>query len=78
MTPEPDDAAVLAAPASAPEDARDGLAAAVAAAEEAAGPLVAGRGGDRRPDGVVTMAWPAYAAPVGDLLAAARRLRDGR
>ena len=73
MTPEPDDAAVLAAPASAPEDARDGLAAAVAAVEGAAGPLVEWRGGDRRPDGVVTMAWPAYAAPVGHLLAALGR-----
>ncbi|SHG73703.1 DUF6508 domain-containing protein [Geodermatophilus nigrescens] len=73
MSAAPDDAAVLAGLASASREARAELAAAVAAVEEASGPLVEWRGGERQAGGAITMPWAAYAEPVSALLGALGR-----
>ncbi|MGY1651187.1 DUF6508 domain-containing protein [Geodermatophilus sp. SYSU D01119] len=73
MSEEPDDAAVLAGLAAAPPGTRAELAAAVAAVEEAPGPLVEWRGGERQADGAITVPWAQYAPLVSALLGALGR-----
>ncbi len=70
MSADPDDAAVLGAPAAVSAATRAALRAAVAAVERASGPLVSWRGVERQPGGAVPMPWPT-SAPEAPVLPAA-------